>query len=105
MVTTMNDKNPQSVRVGEGGERARVSQTALQERAGRIPKRAFDRLIGTGLIHRPGEDRRWPLSELDRMDKVMALGRDKARDLYRRVLLLPWEGPQYSVDLEYRRLA
>lgn len=85
--------------------RARISQTALQERAGRISKRAFDRLIETGLLNPAGEDGRWPESELDRIDTVMALGRDKARDLSRRVILLPWEGPEYTLGLLHRRRA
>lgn len=99
------DKNQRAVRALRTGEVERVSQTALQERAGRIPKRAFDRLVETGLLNPAGKDGRWASSELDRIDRVMALGRDKARNLYRRVILLPWEGPEYVVDLKHRRRA
>ena len=88
----------------DGSDDLRVSQTALQERARRMPKRAFDRLVETGLLNPPGPDKRWPVTELDRIDKVMTLGH-QARDLYRRVLLLPWEGPQYEVALDHRRQA
>lgn len=70
-----------------------------------MPRRTFDRLVETGLIDPPGTDGRWPSSELDRIGKVMELGRQGVRDLNRRVLLLPWEGPEFAVDLGHRRKA
>jgi hypothetical protein len=70
-----------------------------------MPRRTFDRLLETGLLNPPGPDGRWPASELGRIERVMELGRRGVRDLNRRVLLLPWEGPEFAVDLVHRRKA